>query len=101
MYVRFKKIKDNIKVRKGVGLIWSGIGIFGTITGSIFGYRLIRDEIWKPKKRIFESYDEDVIKQTSEYMEASVKQGIELDYDETLNKLQELKNINKISKKDD
>jgi len=53
------------------------------------------------KKRFFEIYDDDVIDETNDHMRDAVKNGVELDYEETLNKLQELKNIKKINKKDD
>jgi hypothetical protein len=49
----------------------------------------------KPKKRLYDFYDDEVIKQTSDIINESVKQGVEIDYDETLNKLQEIKNIEK------
>lgn len=93
MYVKYKNIKNNEKIRKGVGLIWQGIGIFSTIGGGIYGINVIKDFIWKPKKRNFEIYEEDIIQEAFEIKKKAIKKGIDLDVDEVLNELQKHKNI--------
>jgi len=103
----------NTNKRKGYNLRWGG-GFLGkvwivvvgysTLSGVIYMNDVIREYWSGSKKRAYDFYDEDVISKTNEYMTESVKKGVELDYDETLNKFQELKNLekmNKVNKKDD
>lgn len=92
MYVKFKKLKENDKLRKGGSYLWKVIGIFSTIGGGIYGYTIVKDLIWKPKKLMHISYDDDIVEEAYDIKKKALKKGIELDFDETLNELQKLKN---------
>lgn len=97
-----KRNLNNRRVGSGLlGYMWQGIVVFGTLTGAIYSSEYLKDKFYKPKKRIFDFYDEDVINEVNELKKNSIQKGIDLDYDETLNKLQEIKNLGKIEKKDD
>jgi len=103
LYKKMKNKKRNFSFR-GIGYLgaaWTFVVGISTIGGAIYSSELIKGYIWKPKKRFYEIYDDDVIDETNTNMTNAIKNGVELDYEETLNKLQELKNIKKINKKDD
>ena len=95
MYVKFKNLKNNEKVRRGGGLIWKTIGVFSTIGGGIFGITYIRDIIWKPRKLNQILYDEDIMNEALDIKKKAWKKGIDLDVDDLLNELQRNKNIKK------
>lgn len=85
-------------LRKGVVFLWKRLLVFGNFAGTLYGLEYIKDKIWKPKRRIFDYYDENIINETSELWKESIRQVDELDVIETLNKLQE---IEKYRKKND
>lgn len=101
MFVKFNKIKNNKRVRKGVSWVSWGFGMFLTGTSVLYSYDYLKSKIQITKKRIFEIYDDDVIETTNELIKESIKKGFDMDYDETLNKLQEIKNLKKMKKRED
>jgi len=98
-----KKININNRRWSGevLGRIWNGFVIFGTVTGVFYSAEFWRGKVYQSKKRIYDIYDDDVIDEVNALMKKSLYNQVDLDYDETLNKLQEIKNLAKIEKKDD
>lgn len=91
-----KKKVYNSRIRNNIlNFVWNGIVITSTIGGFWFSADLIKNAIWKPKRRFYEIYDDDVISETNDLITESIKKGVDMDYDETLNKLQEIKNLKK------
>jgi len=102
MFIKFKKIKNNVKVRKGVRwTVWS-IGVYLTGTSLVYSTEYWKDKIIRTSEiEDIKQIDEDVMKETIELKQEANKRKQKLNFDEMANKLQEIKNLRKLEKKND